>query len=100
MMSSWSSKLDVWTLLLWVALVCVGLAAIYSSTNGPASEFLLESVRQSFSRQLMWLGVATVVFAVLVMLPLRFYQSGAYPIYGVMLLLLVATLFFGTEING
>lgn len=93
-------KIDWLTLLLWAVLVCVGFAAIYSSTNGPASEFLVESVRQSFSRQVMWAGLSLLSLTILLQIPLRFYQSGAYPIYVVMLLALVVTLFFGSEVNG
>ncbi|RMF64460.1 MAG: rod shape-determining protein RodA, partial [Bacteroidetes bacterium] len=83
-----------------MALVAVGLTAIYSTTHGPASEFLLASVRRNFERQFVWAGISFtgVLFALL--LPVRFFQKAAYPIYVFTLLLLLAALAFGREING
>lgn len=99
-MNPWYRQLDWTTLVLWLALVGTGLLAIYSSTNGPASEFLLASVRESFSRQAMWAVISLVGVGVALVLPVRFYQKSAYWIYGALLVLLVATLLFGREING
>ena len=99
-MRTWYRNLDYLTLLTWLALIGVGLVAIYSTTHGPASEFLLESVRQNFERQLVWAGICAVGIAVALMLPARFYRGGAYAIYGFTLLLLGAALVFGREVNG
>jgi rod shape determining protein RodA len=92
--------MDMGIMLPWLGLVLIGLVAIYSTTHGPASEFLLETVQNNFSRQLMWVGICVAVGVVIVSLPVRFYQYGAYPIYGLLVVLLLAALFGGTEING
>jgi rod shape determining protein RodA len=97
---NWYSNLDFVSLLLWVGLMGVGLAAIYSTTHGPASEFLLESVRNNYNRQLQWMIVAGIGFVVALLLPVRFYQYAAFPIYLLTIVLLVAALLFGREING
>lgn len=99
-MKTWYRKLDWTTLFLWALLVSCGLLAIYSATNGPASEFLLASVRDNFARQAMWAGITVLAVIGALLIPIRFYQKGAYWAYGVVLLLLVATLMFGREING
>ena len=99
-MKKWYRKLDWTTLFLWALLVSCGLLAIYSATNGPASEFLLASVRDNFARQAMWAGITVLAVIGALLIPIRFYQKGAYWAYGVVLLLLVATLMFGREING
>lgn len=83
-----------------MALVSIGLVAIYSTTNGPASQYLLESVRQNFWRQLTWALVSLAGVTVCLMLPVRFFQKAAYPIYLGTLFLLVAALLFGHEVNG
>lgn len=88
------------TFLLWLALAGIGLAAIYSATHTLASEFLLESVQQNFSRQLTWLGICLVVIALIQLLPVRFFQTMAFPIYAATLLLVIGALLFGREING
>ncbi len=99
-MRVWYRNIDYGLLFLWLAVVSLGLVAIYSTTHGPASEFLLATVQNNFNRQLMWLGVCLVVLAVTLLLPVRFFQYGAYPIYGVLMLLLLLALFAGHEVNG
>ena len=99
-MRTWYRNLDYVILLSWLALVCVGLVAIYSTTHGAASEFLPASVQQNFWRQLTWAGISFGVIAISLMLPVRFFQRTAYGIYFITVLLLIAALLFGTEING
>lgn len=93
-------KLDVWTLLTWGALVAVGLAALYSTTHGPASEYLTESVRDNFYRQLLWVGVSAVGIGVTLLLPVRILRYAAYPTYTVTVVLLVLSLVAGVEVHG
>jgi rod shape determining protein RodA len=97
---SWYNTLDVGTLLTWLALVGVGLVAIYSTTHGPAAEQLAASVQSNFYRQLTWLGICAVGIGVALMLPVRFFRNAAYPVYATTILLLIAALIFGKEVNG
>lgn len=99
-MRIWYRNLSIDVIITWVALVGVGLVAIYSTTNGPASEYLLESVRSNFMRQFVWALICTsgLIFAML--LPVRFYQTAAWPVYVITLILLIAALLIGVEING
>lgn len=99
-MRVWYRNLDVTIIAAWVALVVVGLIAIYSTTHGPKAEFLLDSVRRNYDRQLLWVGISAVAATIALLLPVRFYQNVAFPAYVVCLLLLVAALLFGPEING
>ena len=99
-MRTWYRNLDYTVLVTWLLLVGVGLVAIYSTTNGPAAEFLLESVRRNFWRQLTWAGISATAIVIALMLPVRFFQKVSYPVYILTLLLLVAALLFGREING
>lgn len=99
-MRTWYRNLDYVVLLTWVILVGVGLIAIYSTTNGPASEYLPVSVQRNFWRQLTWAGISFAGIALALMMPVRFFQKAAYPIYGLTVVLLVVALLFGREING
>jgi rod shape determining protein RodA len=83
-----------------MAIVMFGLVAIYSATRGPASEHLLLTVQNNFNRQLMWVSISAVVMIVVLLLPVRFYQGVAYPAYVISILLILAALLFGREING
>ncbi len=99
-MRPWDKNLDWVSLLLWMALVGIGLTAIYSATHGPAREFLLESVQQNFNRQLTFFGVSLVAMGVILLLPARFIVQAAPVAYVFCLGLLVAALAFGREVNG
>jgi rod shape determining protein RodA len=96
----WYRMLDLWTLLAWAALVGVGLVAIYSTTHGPAAEHMAASVQNNFYRQLTWIGICATGIGIALMLPVRFFRQAAYPVYGLTVLLLLASLFVGTEVNG
>ncbi len=93
-------NLDVPTILLWLALVTTGLLALYSTTHGPAAEYLSGTVQNNFYRQLMWIGVSAVGVGVILLLPVRVLRTLAYPIYGATVGLLVFALFFGVEVHG
>ena len=99
-MRGWYRNLDYVSMLLWIGLVSAGLVALYSSTHGQASEYLLDSVRMNFNRQILWAGICAVGIAVTLVLPVRFYQNIAYPLYVLSLLLLLFALVWGQEVNG
>ena len=99
-MRTWYRNLDYMTVLAWIGLVTVGLVAIYSTTHGGAQQYLLDTVRQNFERQLLWAGICAVGLVMALMLPVRFYQKAAYPAYIFSLLLLLVALVFGREVNG
>jgi len=96
----WHQTLDLWTVVLWMVLVGVGLLALYSITHGPAAEHLSASVRDNFYRQCMWIGLSAIGIGITLLLPVRVLRQLAYPIYGATLLLLVLTLIFGEDIQG
>jgi rod shape determining protein RodA len=96
--SSW--KPDPWTLLLWAALVSTGLVALYSTTHGPAVDYLSESVQDNFARQFLWIGVSVVGIGILLLFPVRILRYAAYPAYAATLLLLVLSLVIGVEVHG
>jgi rod shape determining protein RodA len=58
------------------------------------------SVQNNFYRQFTWMGVCGVGIGIALSLPARFYRHAAYPVYGGTLLLLVAALIVGQEVNG
>ena len=99
-MRPWYRNLDYLTLLIWFALVAIGLVAIYSTTHGPTSEYLLESVRRNFLRQVVWVGISFAAVIITLMLPVHRIREVATPIYLLTLALLVIALLFGREING
>lgn len=99
-MRVWYRNIDYITIMIWFGLVSIGLIALYSSTHGPASEFLLDSVKRNFNRQMIWTIICSIGIVIALLLPVRFYQNIAYPVYGLSLLFLVLALLMGQEVNG
>lgn len=90
-----------WSLVLfWLGLIGIGLVAIYSATQGPVAEFLPEYIQVNFTKQLFAFGIAIMVLVGMQYVAPRNIMDGAYFFYGICLLLMVLTLFFGKEVNG
>jgi rod shape determining protein RodA len=71
----------------------IGILLIMSAQYYADSEY-----RQTFyARQLLWLLFALIAFAVVIHLPLRLFDVGAYLLYGVSLGLLILVLVFGSS---
>jgi len=71
----------------------IGVLLIMSAQYYAESEY-----RQAFyARQLLWLLFALIAFAVVIHLPLRLFDVGAYLLYGISLALLIMVLIFGSS---
>lgn len=79
-----------------LVLSVVGVLLIMSALHYSDSTFQQEY----FVRQIIWLAIALAVFAFVVHLPIRLYDFGAYLLYALALILLVAVLFWGTSRMG
>ncbi|MEM1054922.1 MAG: FtsW/RodA/SpoVE family cell cycle protein [Bacteroidota bacterium] len=99
-MIPWYKRLDTPSLLAWACLVGFGIAAIWSSTHGPAREFLLDSVKDNANKQAMWAVVSLVAMGIIFSFKARLLLRLAPVAYVACLGLLVAALVFGREING
>ncbi len=75
-----------------LALTLIGVVVVFSAQYYSDSAF----ERTYYLRQLTWLLVAFGVFAVLIHLPLRVFDAGAYIVYGLSFFLLIAVLFGGS----
>ncbi|MCB2211376.1 rod shape-determining protein RodA [bacterium] len=84
---------DEWYIpILTLILLAMGLTAVYSASMGTDSSL--------FTRQLIYVGVGIVLFAVAAFLPERLLFAFTFIIYGVVLLMLVVVLFIGTGPTG
>lgn len=91
---SWS------VIVLWVGIFSIGLAAIYSATQGPVSQFLPEYIQNNFFKQAVWIALSIVVLIAIQFISPRTFQGGAYLFYAFCILLMIITLFFGVEVSG
>ncbi len=90
---------DPVAVMLYMALMLVGLAAITSATWDEESANIF-SFRHEYMKQVMWIGVAWVVGLVVLLLDVSIWHKLAYYLYGAGLVALVATLMFGATVNG
>ncbi len=87
-------KFDFGLFIPMVLLLCIGLAAIYSSTlNNPHAH-------SNFEKQLIWALGALIIFFVVYSIPTGFFKTISVPTYLISILLLIAVLVIGRRISG
>lgn len=91
---SWS------VIIIWACIFSFGLAAIYSATQGPVSQFLPDYIQNNFYKQAIWIAISIVVLIAIQFMSPRTFQGGAYLFYAFCILLMIITLFFGVEVSG
>lgn len=93
------TRIDWKTILVFVVLVFVGWLNIYAAVYNEALSggFDLSS---RYGMQLIWIGISTIAAIVILLIDDIYYHLLAYPFYGLMMVVLVLTLFVGKEVNG
>ena len=92
-------NLDWGIIVSYLALVIFGWFSIYSAVYDPESPEILDLSR-NYGKQLLWIGVSLTVGTGIIILDSSFFSSFSYALYGIGILLLVTTLFFGIEVAG
>lgn len=87
------------TVLLYVLIVLAGWLSITAASYNDTSTDVL-AFSHFYMKQLLWVGVAWFAALVVLLLDERFYHMFSYPAYIAGVLLLVAALLFGREVNG
>ncbi len=97
--NKWWKTLDWWTIGIYLVLIMLGwLSVCGASYDYGEPNFFDISTRAG--KQIMWIGCSLGLGFVLLMLDSRLYDTYAYPIYGIMMFLLLATIFNPHEIKG
>ncbi|HAY89179.1 MAG TPA: rod shape-determining protein RodA [Bacteroidetes bacterium] len=91
------SRIDFIALFLFVAITCIGIASVYSATSEAGAFTLLEG---RSGKQIMWFGVSVFLGIIIFILNAQFFEAFSMYIYIALMLLLVAVLFIGADING
>ncbi|MFK7969297.1 MAG: rod shape-determining protein RodA [Bacteroidia bacterium] len=98
-MNRQSYTFDLVTFLLYMALVIFGWLTIYAVTD-PSGDVGFDKFSSPHVKQLVWIGVSLVLLLVMQAISPRFLEAVSYPAYGLSILLLLAVLLVGKEING
>lgn len=92
-------SLDWPTVVIYTLLVLCGVVSIYAASYDfdNASMF---SFDEFSGKQLRWVGLAFIAGAMIMLIDFRIYEAYAYPIYAVVILLLIVTIFIAPDIKG
>lgn len=97
--SSLFGRVDKVALGIYIAIAVIGLLCITSASYDPDSANIF-SMQHNYIKQLMWIGISWAMGTVVLLLDRRLFHMFAYPAYAFGILLLLAVLLFGKEING
>ncbi len=92
-------RIDWGAILLYAMLVGFGWLNIYAAVYNEEHSSILD-VSQRYGKQLIWISVSLVLIITIFIIDSRAYEFLAYPIYLATILLLIAVLLFGKEVNG
>lgn len=87
-------------LLIYFALLAVGLIINYATDHGHSTTQSNFSFQTFFGKQLIWTGVAIVVFYLVTLVSIKFLRAINYLMYGGVMILLILVLIFGSTVNG
>ncbi len=91
-------RLDLTTFSVFISLLIIGWLMVYS-----VSYEEVETIgfwESDAGKQLVWIGISLFVFFVVTLIDWKFWQTLAFPLYGLGVLLLIGVLFLGSTIKG
>lgn len=92
-------NIDWITVVIYLLLLVGGIISIYSASYDFDNASIL-SFEEFSGKQLRWVGLALAAGLVILLIDFRLYEAYAYPIYMVLLLLLIVTIFVAPDIKG
>jgi len=92
-------KIDWVTAATWLVLCLLGWFSIYSAAYNPEYDSIF-SFKMSYGKQLMWIGVSALLGGVILLSDSMLIKNSSLPVYGTVVLLLIAVLLFGTVRGG
>lgn len=93
------SNVDWLTLVLYYAFVIAGLLCIYASIYKETAPDIYDTT-QNYGKQLIWIGLASFIGLLILLVDEKFFYAFSYPIYVLTIILLVAVLLLGTTVKG
>lgn len=92
-------SLDWFTILLYLILVSAGAVSIYAASYDFDNASIFDFAEFS-GKQFLWIGLSLIIACVILLLDARLYEAYAYPIYGIVISILIATIFLAPDIKG
>lgn len=92
-------NLDWFTVVLYLLLVAAGAVSIYAASYDFDNASIFDFAEFS-GKQLRWIGLSLVIGFIILLLDYRIFEAYAYPVYGFVILVLIATVFLSPNIKG
>ena len=94
-----AANLDRPILIMYLLLMFMGWANIYSAAYDVDHPSIFDQSKE-YGKQAVWMGVRLVIGGCMLLIRGEVFRDSAYAVYGFVLLLLLAVLLFGKEVNG
>lgn len=95
-----TDKIDWVTVLIYSVIVFLGWLNIYAVTYDENASTSIFSLDLNSGRQLVFIGGAVIIIAAILIIDRQFYETFAYIIYGLLMLMLLLVPIIGKEVGG
>ena len=92
-------SIDWFTIILYLLLVGFGAVSIYAASYDFDNASLFD-LNEFSGKQILWIGLSLIIGCIIMLTDYRLYKIYAYPIYIVVLAILLITIFVAPNING
>lgn len=92
-------NVDWITIGLYLAMMFIGWINIYAAVYNEEHKSILDMTQQ-YGKQLMWIGAAIFIAVLMINTDSKFFVTFAFPIYILLILVLLSVLVIGSEIKG
>jgi rod shape determining protein RodA len=92
--------IDWTTIWIYVALLVVGLMNIYAAVYNVDNPKPIFSLEHNAGRQILFMFVAFMLILVILFVDFKVYDTFAYIFYGIWIIVLIGTIFLGSDIKG
>ena len=93
------NNIDWITIGIYLAMMLIGWINIYAAVYNEEHKSIFD-MSQQYGKQLMWIGLSVFIAVLMVNTDSKFFVTFAFPIYGMILIMLLAVLVFGSVVNG
>jgi rod shape determining protein RodA len=99
---SLSRNIDWVTILFYAVFITAGWLNIFAVVYNPDPEVKQNIFDLSLNsgKQLLWIGSAFILILMIFAVDIKFYSTFAYVLYGIVVLMVIATIFIGVKVNG
>ncbi|MFQ3575981.1 MAG: rod shape-determining protein RodA [Cytophagales bacterium] len=95
-----TNSIDWTTVFVYITLVIMGWLNVYAAVHDPEAQKSIFDLSINSGKQLMWIGASIILIVFILLIDYKFWETLAYVIYGLMILVLIGVLLFGKEVAG